>query len=142
MSDLYKLVYTSSRRPHCDEQEIQNILSACQRNNPHKDITGILLHCKNRFFQYLEGDKDAIMALYNRIKTDHRHGGVNMRYYGPITERLFPSWEMGYKDLDEELRFNTDVSSKDEEIFKALVEEESYSDTAGLRILKLFFEMA
>ena len=82
------------------------------------------------------------MALYNRIKTDHRHGGVNMRYYGPITERLFPSWEMGYKDLGDGLSFNTDVSSEDEEIFKQLIEEEPYSDTAGLRLLKLFFEMA
>lgn len=142
MSNLYKLVYTSVRRPHCDEQEIQNILNACRRNNPHESITGVLLHCKNRFFQYLEGDKDAIMELYQRIKNDDRHGGVHRRYYGPIEERLFPSWQMGYKDLDKELRFNTDVSSEDEEIFKSLVEEESYNDIQGLRLLKLFFEMA
>lgn len=142
MSNLYKLVYTSSRRPHCDEQEIQNILNACKRNNPHEDITGILLHSKNRFLQYLEGDKDAIMALYERIKTDNRHGGVNRRYYGPITERLFPSWQMGYKDLDKELSFNTDVNSQDEDIFKELVEEDPYNDIEGLRLLKLFFEMA
>lgn len=142
MSSLYKLIYTSSRRPICDEQGIQDILRACKKNNPHKDITGILLHSKNRFLQYLEGDKDEIMELFERIKSDKRHGGVNMRYYTPIEERIFPSWQMGYKDLDQELNFNTATSTADQAIFKNMIEDSAYSDVEGLRVLKLFFEMA
>ncbi len=142
MSSLYKLVYTSSRRPHCDEQEIQNILASCRKNNPGKDITGILIHSKNRFLQYLEGDKDEIMELFERIKQDKRHGGVNLRYYSPIDERIFPSWQMGYKNLDQQLDFHTKASSSDQEIFSQLIENTDYSEVEGLRILKLFFEMA
>jgi hypothetical protein len=142
MSNLYKLVYTSSRRPHCDEQEIQNILDACRRNNPGKDVTGILLHSKKRFLQYLEGEKDELMELFNYIKQDNRHGGVNMRYYSPIDERIFPSWQMGYKDLDQQLDFQTSISTSDQEIFNQLITDEEYNETEGVRILKLFFEMA
>ena len=142
MSNLYKLVYTSSRRPHCDEQEIQNILNSCKKNNLGKNITGILLHSDRRFLQYLEGDKDEIMALYECIKQDKRHGGVNLRYYSPIDERIFPSWQMGYKDLDQQLDFHTDVNSSDKAIFRKMIEDQDYSEIEGLRVMKLFFEMA
>ena len=57
MSDLYRLVYTSFRKPKCDDGEIKNILDACKRNNPRRNITGILMHSDSRFIQYIEGSK-------------------------------------------------------------------------------------
>lgn len=143
MSTLYKLVYTSSRKPNCDATEIENILASCRKNNPNKDITGVLLHSDHRFIQYLEGDKDEIMGLFENIKQDHRHGGVNLRYYSPIEERVFPSWQMGYKDINQNSTvFQTKINSKDQSIFKQLIENENPSEVEGLRVLKLFFEMA
>lgn len=142
-TSLYKLVYTSARRSHCTDAEIENILAACRRNNHERDITGILLHSKQRFLQYLEGDKDTIYRLYERIKTDDRHGGVNLRYFSPIDDRLFPSWQMGYKDLDQEaMIFQTSISLNDQNTFRQLIETNDQSEVEGLRVLKLFFEMA
>ncbi len=60
---LYQLVYTSVRKPGCDDYEIKKILESCKRNNPSKDITGVLLHSENHFIQYLEGSKDIINLL-------------------------------------------------------------------------------
>lgn len=143
MTSLYKLIYTSSRRPNCDATEIENILASCRKNNPSKDVTGVLLHSDHRFIQYLEGDKDEIMRLFEYIKKDERHGGVNLRYYTPIEERIFPSWQMGYKDVNlKSAVFQTSITKEDQATFQKLIEDEDQSEVEGMRILKLFFEMA
>jgi hypothetical protein len=143
MSNLYKLIYTSSRRPNCDADEIKNILASCRKNNPGKDITGVLLHSDHRFIQYLEGDKEEIMSLFESIKDDDRHGGVNLRYYSPIDKRIFPSWHMGYKSVNQNSTvFQTSIKKEDQVIFQKLIENQDQSEVEGLRVLKLFFEMA
>lgn len=143
MSSLYKLIYTSSRRPNCDTTEIDKILASCKRNNPSKDVTGVLLHSKQRFIQYLEGDKDKIMHLFEAIKKDERHGGVNLRYYARIEKRIFPSWHMGYKNISyNSTVFQTAITKEDQIAFQKLIEDQDQSEVEGLRILKLFFEMA
>jgi hypothetical protein len=102
----------------------------------------ILLHSDHRFIQYLEGDKDKIMRLFEAIKKDDRYG-VNLRYHSPIEERIFPSWQMGYKDVNlKSAIFQTSITKDDQTIFQKLIEDEDQSEVEGLRILKLFFEMA
>ncbi len=141
--ELYRLIYTSSRRPKCDDGEIQNILNSCKKNNPGKNITGVLLHSDRRFIQYLEGDKAEIMTLFNNIKTDARHGGVNLRDYSPINARIFPSWHMGYKDVNtQSANFNTNISLRDRQVFQDLLNDREKANEKGIRTLKLFFEMA
>lgn len=144
MKELYRLVYTSSRRPKCTDVEIAKILESCKRNNPGKSITGVLLHSDKRFLQYLEGDKDELLKLYNHITADERHGGVNRREFSPIEKRVFPSWHMGYKDVTKNtLDFNTKISDADKAIFKTLIEEgEEFNAEHGTRVMKLFFDMA
>lgn len=143
MPNLYKLVYTSSRRPDCGEAEIEKILASCRVNNPKKNITGILLHSKYRFLQYIEGDKDEVMRLFNFVKKDDRHGGVNLRYFSPINKRVFPSWQMGYKDVNlNSTVFQTSITKDDQAIFQKLIEDQDQSEIEGIRVLKMFFEMA
>lgn len=72
------------------------------------------MHSDSKFIQYLEGDSKEILDLYDLIKKDDRHTNVVMLSYGPLPERLFPSWHMGYKELKpDELAFNTDISEED-----------------------------
>ncbi|MEQ9466801.1 MAG: BLUF domain-containing protein [Ekhidna sp.] len=141
MSSLYRLIYTSFRKPECNEHEIQNILASCKKNNPKRDITGILLHSDKRFIQYIEGNKDEVVELYELIKKDSRHTSVNQRNFEAIDDRIFPSWEMGYKDLDM-VQFNTDASVADQKTFNGIIKGELDFDDNALRILQLFFKMA
>jgi len=100
------------------------------------------LHSKYRFLQYLEGDKDEIMRLFSYVKEDDRHGGVHLRYFSPIKERIFPSWQMGYKDLnDNSVVFQTSINKEDQIIFQKLIEDEDQNEVEGIRVLKMFFEM-
>lgn len=142
MSDLHRLVYTSFRKPICDDGEIKNILESCQRNNPKRAVTGILMHSDSRFIQYIEGEKDDLTELYELIEKDSRHGGVNLRNREPITERVFPSWEMGYKDLSQNLEFDTKVSRDDKAKFEKLLNGEMDLTDEGMKLIKLFFTMA
>ena len=143
MKDLYRLVYTSSRRAVCTDEEIVKILESCKRHNPLRNITGILLHSDKRFLQYLEGEQEEVMKLYDLILTDERHGGVNKREFTKIEERLFPGWHMGFKNIDKNtLEFNTSISSSDKEIFQNIIEGKSYSEEFGSRVMKTFFELA
>lgn len=97
------LLYASIRKPTCNNIEIERILESARKNNPAMDITGVLLYNRIKFLQYLEGDYDVITELYHKIKEDERHMNVIMisRDRNVISERLFPSWAMGEKNLDD-----------------------------------------
>lgn len=49
---------------------------------------------------------------------------------------------MGYKDLDQQSMFQTSITADDQLAFRKLIETNSQSEVEGLRVLKLFFEMA
>ncbi len=139
MPNLYQLVYTSVRKPNCDENEIVKILDSCKRNNPPQDVTGILLHSDDLFIQYLEGDKN-IIKLYDMIKDDPRHKRVVLLSYGPLQERVFPSWHMGYKNLPKErIDFLTEGNDNDKNIFQSIIKGEQQSGVGAVNLLVKFF---
>ncbi|MBL6448167.1 BLUF domain-containing protein [Fulvivirga sp. 29W222] len=138
---LFRLIYSSLRKENCDASEIDNILNACKKNNPGKDITGILLHSDKKFIQYLEGDSKEILGLYDHIKKDDRHKSVVMLSYGPIKQRNFPSWHMGYKNISlDKLAFQTSIDPADKEVFISMIEGKKQDDDRGIAVLKKFFE--
>lgn len=137
---LNQLVYTSVRNHDCDEAEIQKVLESCKRNNPSKDITGILLHSEDRFIQYLEGPKD-IIKLYDLIKLDPRHSKIFLLSYGPLKERHFPSWHMGYKHLSSnKINFLTEGNPEDKKVFQSIVQGEKQTGSSATDLLVKFFK--
>lgn len=139
MNHLYQLVYSSIRTPSCTEEQIQNILKSCERNNAGKNITGVLLHSENNFVQYLEGDKD-IIKLYDLIKDDTRHTRVVLLSYGPLKERVFPSWHMGYKNISRnEIELITKSTDQEQKEFNALLKNTAVAESAAIKLLTKFF---
>lgn len=137
---LYQLVYSSVRKSECNEKEIEKILDSCKRNNPSKNITGVLLHSEAHFIQYLEGPKE-IINLYDQIKEDPRHSRVFLLSYGPLKERVFPAWHMGYKNVPKnKLEFLTEGNSKDKVAFESLIKGEKQSGTTAVNLLVKFFQ--
>ena len=71
----------------------------------------MLIHSDNTFFQYLEGDKADLEELYDVIQHDRRHHDCQLELLEPINQKIFPGWNMGYKDLDTSLvEFNTEMN--------------------------------
>jgi hypothetical protein len=140
MMNLYQLVYTSTRKSNCDEREIQKILDSCKRNNPSKDITGVLLHSDKHFIQYLEGSKE-IIKLYDLIKEDPRHSRAVLLSYGPLKERIFPAWHMGYKNIPkDQINFLTEGNAADKKAFESIIKGEKQSKTSATDLLVKFFK--
>jgi len=126
--------------PNCTEEEIKKILSACEKNNPSLDITGVLLYSELKFIQLVEGESKTLNMLYDKIKLDKRHEKVFMLSYGPIKEKSFPSWHMGSRKISEsEIDFQTEISVEDKKVFNKLLDGKEESGVKILEILKKFF---
>ena len=137
---LSQLVYVSNRKKNCTEEEIENILALCKKNNPPLDITGILLYSDTKFIQLVEGEYKVINDLYNKIKTDSRHDQSRLISIGPIQQKAFPSWHMGARKIaNNEVDFKTSISPKGKEKFKDLLSGKEENGQKVLGLLKRFF---
>ena len=67
--------------------------------NASLNITGVLLYINGHIVQVLEGEQQAVEALYKRIQADDRHTDVRTVLERPIIQRLFSQWYMGYETL-------------------------------------------
>ena len=139
-SPLYRLVYSSVRSESCDQECIDKILASSVKNNPSKDVTGMLLYTEDRFIQILEGPLINVMETYNMILKDKRHGGSVIRYCAPTEERFFEDWHMGSKSIEESvLEYNTEISTEERKLYNSLADGNlsSYKDDS-IRMLKTF----
>lgn len=78
------------------EPHVARILMASRKNNPRRGLVGGLYYGDNRFFQYLEGEEQAVYDLYETIKRDARHKNVETLIDEPASERSFSNWSMKY----------------------------------------------
>ena len=62
--------------------QVFNTLSAivtnCNKKNARIKISGLLIFYKNQFYQWIEGDKDPVNALFDQIIMDPRHEKVTV----------------------------------------------------------------
>lgn len=98
---MYRLVYVSTAKEEIGSQEIGDILDVSASNNHERLITGFLAHNGRHFMQALEGEREEVEEIYNRIALDDRHFGVVQIIGEEITERAFPEWAMNYFRLDD-----------------------------------------
>ena len=57
----------------------------------------------------LEGEKEVILELYDRIKLDARHKEVKLFSDDPITERTFPDWGMAFYPVDKHVKSQNEL---------------------------------
>jgi hypothetical protein len=62
-------------------------------------ITGLLMHKKGYFLQWLEGPQQAVMDLYLKIEKDERHKDPIILHQGHHEKRVFPDWSMAFSHL-------------------------------------------
>ena len=54
-----------------------------------------------RFCQYLEGGRDDLLSLLERISGDTRHTGVTLIHHGPLQERRFKKFSLAFVNGDD-----------------------------------------
>ena len=87
---LFRLMYISSGSRKFDAGELEEILAASRKNNAAVGVTGMLLYLDGNFLQLLEGEREEVETLYERILLDKRHGGAIALSRAEVEERLFP----------------------------------------------------
>lgn len=107
---LYRLVYASRAtfKPFATDSgidgNIAKILQVARINNQKRNLVGALYYGNGCFFQCLEGSKQAIDLLYEKLLQDSRHTDLKILSMTPITKVSFSSWEMKYATIDHEVR--------------------------------------
>ena len=96
---LVRLLYASRAVPAVDQEELLAILKKSKANNPKAGVTGVLCFSEGVFMQVLEGGRNAVNTLYNRIAADARHSEVVLLSYEEISERRFGGWSMGQVNM-------------------------------------------
>jgi hypothetical protein len=96
MFSVCQLFYVSSATTPVDSAVIQHILQVARRNNRQLDITGCLLYSGRYFAQVLEGRKEQVQPLAQRIASDPRHRNVRILLETHRIDREYGDWSMGY----------------------------------------------
>lgn len=96
---MYHLVYTSLATNPFSEEELVRLLEKSRSNNKGLAISGMLLYLQGKFIQVLEGEREAVINLYERIRHDPRHRKVATVVEGESPNRIFQNWSMGFKHL-------------------------------------------
>ena len=113
---MYRLVYVSTAVDGLGDDDIESILNVSQSNNDERYITGFLAHNGRHFMQALEGERDEVTEIYDRIVKDGRHFGVAQIIGEPVEKRAFPDWSMNYHRVDDEDGSSTMVLRADESV--------------------------
>jgi hypothetical protein len=123
---LHQTIYCSRASAGVDEAAVAHIIATARRWNPARGITGLLVCGSGVFFQWIEGPRDNVMQLMDRIRADPRHEHiVTLSETEEVRERLFPEWDMELVSASE-IR---DV------LIDALADAEDEKNTASLSLI-------
>lgn len=95
--NLYFLIYTSTMTPEQNPSCVANIVRVSRSINATINVTGLLIFDGMNFCQYLEGSRQSVLALSDKISRDRRHTNYLVRQKDEMTgPRRFRRWSMGY----------------------------------------------
>ena len=97
---VFFLTYVSTATRELSQDDLNELLAQCRKNNAKLGITGMLLYKDGNFMQVLEGEETAVRSIYAKISGDPRHKGEILLQQGTEEERQFPGWSMGYRNLE------------------------------------------
>ena len=92
----FRLIYSSEAAPGLAAAELEVMLAESRVRNRAHGITGVLVFVEGAFLQILEGEKDDVLDLMQRIERDSRHRGIKVFYEEDVEGRAFTSWSMAY----------------------------------------------
>jgi hypothetical protein len=96
---LVRLLYASRAAEAVTQDLVESILQSSRKHNPALGITGVLCYGGDVYMQVLEGGREAVNALYNKIVRDERHRDIALLHYQEVAERKFAGWTMGQVNL-------------------------------------------
>lgn len=97
---MIHIVYMSRAVRPLSDQDLQELLAQCRRDNGQRNITGVLFYSHGNIAQLIEGEKEVLEPLFDIISRDGRHSNVTKLVDKPITVRSFSEWSMAFHPLE------------------------------------------
>ncbi|GAA4270756.1 BLUF domain-containing protein [Aquimarina gracilis] len=92
----YTISYVSTVSPDLSETDIADLMSYVKQHNNFLDITGILIYSDGNFLQVLEGEKETVKILFERIKKDPRHYNIIKMLDKEIKDNAFSKYHSSF----------------------------------------------
>lgn len=99
--NLHEVLFISTLAPDAPISIVADITRKARLGNKERDITGLLIFDGMRFCEQAEGGQAEITALMERICDDPRHIDLAILHHGPLDERRFKGFSMGYAEVDD-----------------------------------------
>lgn len=93
-NELVRFKYYSKVNPGITQTDLTNILTTARTFNAKHSLTGVLCFDEQFFLQVLEGPRNKIDMLIQRLIRDGRHSDFNIITMDPIRSRMFGLWHM------------------------------------------------
>ena len=97
---MIHLIYISSATSWPSENDLKELLEQSRARNLRQNITGMLLYDNAMYMQVLEGSEKDVHDIYDSILKDTRNNGNVTLIEEEISQRDFPNWSMGFKNLE------------------------------------------
>lgn len=94
------ICYSSSKNQSMSDEELEHLIDKSIISNAKNEISGVLIEYQSNFLQYLEGPAVKVFELFHKIKLDQRHHSVLLIQEKEIPERIFPDWNMLFKNIN------------------------------------------
>lgn len=91
---MLEIIYESKASEGVGAADLFNIIQKSADNNAQAGLTGFLIFSHDRFFQVIEGPKERIVDLMQRLEQDPRHQSIRVVDQRTITQTSFPQWRM------------------------------------------------
>jgi diguanylate cyclase (GGDEF)-like protein len=96
---LYFLIYVSEATKPQSPQDMALLVAQSSIYNHSVAITGCLVYHDGCFMQLLEGPRDELDALFEKIARDARHRKLKLVIRAKASRRVFYDWNMVLRDL-------------------------------------------
>ncbi len=93
---MIEIVYASAEAKPFSANALADLLEKARVNNRALGVTGVLLYHNGSFLQVLEGPESVVDGLFQKIAKDPRHTRMMTIKRGPISQRAFSEWSMGF----------------------------------------------
>ena len=98
---IYFMLYVSKAIRSMETHELKILLDQAQAFNTAHGLTGFLLYQHGQFMQMIEGRREIVLSLVERIRKDLRHTQFHEVMSRNSHQRVFPDWSMGFRDMNE-----------------------------------------
>jgi hypothetical protein len=97
---LYHIIYHSlaTGPDGISPEALADLLRQARAYNQAHRLSGLLLYAAatKEFVQVLEGSRDEVELIYQKIAHDPRHKHAFVLHQAAVDNRMFPDWRMGF----------------------------------------------